>query len=61
MNDPIVEEVRAIRRQIFEECGNDLKRLFDRFKAAEAQDMDRLVTLEHVQDRARDGVWDGRS
>ena len=53
MNDPIVEEVREVRRRIFEECGNDLKRLFERLKAAEAQDKDRLVTLEQVQERSR--------
>jgi hypothetical protein len=53
MNDPIVEEVREVRRRIFAECGNDLKRLFERLKAAEAQDNDRLVTREQVQERAR--------
>ena len=53
MKDPIVEEVREVRRRIFEECGNDLKRLFERLKAAEANDEDRLVSLEQVQQRAR--------
>jgi len=53
MKDPIVEEVREVRRRIFEECGNDLRRLFERFQAAEVQDKDRLVTLEQVQERAR--------
>jgi len=53
MKDPIVEEVREVRRRIFAECGNDLKRLFERLKAAEANDKDRLVSLEQVQQRAR--------
>jgi hypothetical protein len=53
MKDPIVEEVREVRRRIFAECGNELKRLFERLKAAEAQDKDRLVTFEQVQQRAR--------
>jgi len=53
MKDPIVEEIREVRRRIFAECGNDLKRLFERLKAAEAQDKDRLVTLDEVQERAR--------
>ena len=53
MKDPIVEEVRKVRRQIFAECGNDLNRLFERLKAAEAHDKDRLVTFEQVQERAR--------
>jgi hypothetical protein len=52
MKDPIVEEVRDVRRRIFDECGNDLNRLIERLKAAEATDKDRLVTLEQVQQRA---------
>jgi hypothetical protein len=53
MKDPIVEEVRDVRRRIFAECGNDLKRLFERLKAAEEQDKDRLVTFTQVQEQAR--------
>jgi hypothetical protein len=30
-NDPIVEEIREIRRQIWAEHGNDLKRLYDHY------------------------------
>jgi hypothetical protein len=52
MKDPIVEEVREVRRRIFEECGNDLIRLIERLKAAEANHKERLVTLEQVQQRA---------
>jgi hypothetical protein len=58
MEDEIVKEVREVRRRIFAECGNDLKRLFERLKAAEVNDEDRLVSLEKVQERARNGTQD---
>jgi hypothetical protein len=51
-DDPIVEEVREARRQIFEECGNDLERLIERLKAAEVRHVSRLVTVQDVQQRA---------
>ncbi len=51
-DDPIVEEVRQARRQIFDECGNDLHRLIEHLKAAEAMQMSRLVTLQDVRQRA---------
>jgi hypothetical protein len=54
MDDPIVEGVRVTRRRILAECGNELKRLFERIRAAEELDNDRLVTLEEVQKRARE-------
>jgi hypothetical protein len=52
MKDTIVEEIREVRRRIFEECGNDLERYLERLKAAEAQDEDRLISLEELQRRA---------
>jgi hypothetical protein len=52
MEDPIIDEIHEVRRRIFEECGGDLKRYFERLKAAEAMNKDRLVTLEEVQRRA---------
>jgi hypothetical protein len=52
MEDPIVNEIHEIRRRIFEECGNDLGRYFERLKAAEELDKERLVTLEQVLQRA---------
>jgi hypothetical protein len=42
--DPIVDEIHEIRKRIMEECGNDPRRYFERLKAAEAKDKDRLVT-----------------
>lgn len=53
IDDPIVDEVRATRRRIFEECGNDLHRLIEQLKSAEGQDKSRLVTLEDVQKHSR--------
>ena len=52
MDDEIVDEIHEVRRRNFEECGGDLKRYFERLKAAEAMNKDRLVTLEEVQRRA---------
>ena len=52
MEDPIIDEIHEVRRRIFEECGGDLERYFERLKAAEAMNKDRLVTLEDVQRRA---------
>jgi hypothetical protein len=54
MNDPIVEEIHEIRRRIFEECGNDLGRLLEHFKAAEVKDTDRLVSYEQVQQASQE-------
>ena len=31
-DDPIIDEVRAIRRSLQEESGNDLRRLFEKLK-----------------------------
>ena len=42
--DPIVEEIHQIRQKLLEECGGDLNQLMARYKAAEIQDSDRLVS-----------------
>ena len=47
--DPFVEEIHQARQKLLDECGGDLDRLMDRFKAAEAQHADRLVTPETVR------------
>ena len=49
MKDPIVEEVRATRRRIFEECNNDLDQYIAWLKNAEMRYKDRLVTREDVE------------
>jgi hypothetical protein len=44
--DPIVDEVRQTRQKILEACGDDLEKLLDRLKAAEAQDRSRVVSMK---------------
>lgn len=44
IDDPIVDEIHKIREKMLEECGGDLSKLFERFRAREAQDQSRLVT-----------------
>jgi hypothetical protein len=44
IRDPIVEEIHRIRKKMLEECGGDFDKLFERLKAAEANDKDRLVS-----------------
>jgi hypothetical protein len=34
--DPLIEEVRELRRKVSEECGHDLDRLFDKLRQIEA-------------------------
>lgn len=52
MNDPIVEEIRATRRRIFEvECNGDLDQLIARLKHGESLHKDRLVTLNELKKR----------
>ncbi len=55
MNDPIVEEVRAIRAKIAEECGHDLGRILEHAREAAARIPGlKYVTLEELRaDRAR--------
>ncbi len=43
-HDPIVEEIHQIRQKLLDECGGDLNQLMARYKAAEKQDRDRLVS-----------------
>ena len=50
MNDPIVDEVRAIRAEIAQECGFDLARIADHArKSAEKIPGLRYVTAEELQ------------
>lgn len=51
-DDPIVEEVHRVRRQIFEEVGGDLGKLMERWKAMEREDQDRVATsIEQARQR----------
>jgi len=47
--DPIVEEVRQARQKILEDCGHDLQRMLDRFKATESQDRSRVVSMSSIR------------
>jgi len=48
-NDPIVDEIRQARAEIFNACENDLEKLFDRYQQAENKDQDRIVSLEALR------------
>ncbi len=47
--DPIVEEVRAIRRQIAAECDFDLHKLLDRAREAQKKWPGGVVTKEELR------------
>jgi len=44
--DPLVDEVRAIRRALSERFGNDVERLCDHLQELQQQQPERLVTPE---------------
>jgi len=46
--DPIVEEVRAIRQEIAEECGYDLHRVLERDREVLKQWKGKVVTKEEL-------------
>lgn len=55
--DPIVEEIHQTRQKLLDECGGDLNQLMARYKAAEKQDRDRLVsTISTHKDLHREVV-----
>jgi len=45
MKDPIVEEVRAARQKISEECEHDMHKLFERQRAAFAEWKGKKITV----------------
>ena len=55
MRDPVVEEVRAARGRIAEECGYDLQRILEHAQRAAVRIPGlRYVTLEELQARRGD-------
>jgi len=50
--DPIVDEVRASRTKIWEECGGDLKLLMNRLRKAQEKHPERVITKKEL-DRQR--------
>ena len=52
--DPIVDEVYAIRAQIAEECGYDVRRIAERAQAAAERIPGlKFITMEEMRDRRR--------
>lgn len=47
-NDPIVEETRAIRRELFRECDWDLQKLHEMLKKSEERHKNHLVDKSDV-------------
>jgi hypothetical protein len=43
--DPITEEIRAIRRKLAEQCGNDVRKILADVRARQATDGRTYVTL----------------
>jgi hypothetical protein len=52
-NDPIVDEVRQARAEIFRTCENDLDKLLDRYRQAESKDQDRVVSFQMLCERRK--------
>lgn len=48
-NDPIVDEVRRVRAELFEACENDLDKLLDSYQQAEEKDQKRVVSLDALR------------
>jgi hypothetical protein len=44
MSDEFIDEINAIRRQMMEECGHDLKKLGELIKRSQEEDPDNLVS-----------------
>ncbi|MGA2031706.1 MAG: hypothetical protein ABSG68_05580 [Thermoguttaceae bacterium] len=44
MIDEFVEEIHAIRKEMMEQCGQDLRRLGDQIKRSQEEDPENLVT-----------------
>jgi len=51
VNDPIVEEVRKVRQELFEQCGCDLERFMEFIRQSQTKHGDRLITS--LKDRRR--------
>ena len=46
IRDPIVDEIRQIRKRLWEECDGDLRKYLARLKDRAAVEPERIVTLE---------------
>lgn len=52
INDPILEEVRLWKRELAEEAGYDIHKIFERIREAEKQHPDDFVNLREVKEEA---------
>ena len=53
INDPIVDEVRAIRTKMWEECGSDFKKYMNKIREQRETYQDRLITKEQLLARKK--------
>ncbi len=47
--DPLIDEVRQRRRELFAECGNDLNKLFELIQRIQARHPEELTDLRKVR------------
>ena len=52
--DPLIDEVRQRRRDLFEDCGNDLHKLAEAIRRLEAEHPERVVDRRKVSPRIAD-------
>ena len=48
--DPLIEEVRSVRRALSEQTGNDVDRLCERLREIEKENASRVVTPERSRE-----------
>jgi hypothetical protein len=51
IDDPLVNEIRAIRTKMWEECGGDFKKYMEMVRQQRSRYQDRLVTKEQLPSR----------
>ena len=51
ISDPIIEEIYESRQRLLDGCGDDLKKLMEQLRSAEAQHPDRVVTKAALPER----------
>ena len=52
--DPIVEEIRRIRRKLLEECDGDIEKLMDRLKKMESDHRGNVVSRKEFSRHYRE-------
>jgi hypothetical protein len=54
IDDPLVNEIRAVRAKMWEECGGDFKKYMEKVRQQRSLYQDRLVTKEQLTNRKND-------